>query len=258
MIGIAGLVIAAAIGVDYGWQQTDDGQLEYIIQISPDQLDSLREGEDIQSFLPPEAEKVTCFRVQIGTGSLPHQTVLTPSGPIEAIPATGYEDPSRAPQLRRPQQMNIADRSQGQWGNTNPQFYANQPTNQPAASDPYHYARPDTSNPQFSPLTSDPLQNRQASLPTTTQSPTNTGFNTTTNNQQQQRWPATNNTATGTGTTLPNLRGTDQEQPWLPLLLTGVALFLSLGGNAYLGWIAAEFYTRYRDTVERMRAERRY
>ena len=51
---------------------------------------------------------------------------------------------------------------------------------------------------------------------------------------------------------------TDAEKPWWPLLATSIALFISLGGNAYLGWVAAEFYTRYRDTVERMRAERRY
>ena len=31
------------------------------------------------------------------------------------------------------------------------------------------------------------------------------------------------------------------------------ALFLSIGGNLYLGWTAAEFYSRYRLAIERMR-----
>src|SRR4051812_45635542 len=115
MIGIAGFIVAAAIGVDFGWQQTDDGELEYIIQISPEQIEALKEGEDISSFIPPAAAKVTCFKVQVGTGRLPHETVLTPSGPIEAVPAAGYEDSNRPPALRHqnhPGQTNIADRSQ--------------------------------------------------------------------------------------------------------------------------------------------------
>ncbi len=38
----------------------------------------------------------------------------------------------------------------------------------------------------------------------------------------------------------------DQSSPlWLPLAITLAALFVSLGGNVYLGWIAVESRTRY-------------
>jgi hypothetical protein len=41
---------------------------------------------------------------------------------------------------------------------------------------------------------------------------------------------------------------------WGPWMLVCCALFLSIGGNLYLGWTAAEFYSRYRLTIERMRS----
>ncbi len=44
---------------------------------------------------------------------------------------------------------------------------------------------------------------------------------------------------------------------WGPWVFTCCALFLSIGGNLYLGWTAAEFYSRYRLTVERMRSSGR-
>ncbi|MBC7852897.1 MAG: hypothetical protein IAF94_05635 [Pirellulaceae bacterium] len=44
---------------------------------------------------------------------------------------------------------------------------------------------------------------------------------------------------------------------WGPWVFTCCALFLSIGGNLYLGWTAAEFYSRYRKAVERMRGENR-
>ena len=44
------------------------------------------------------------------------------------------------------------------------------------------------------------------------------------------------------------------DKPWWPLMFTTFALFLSIGGNLYLGWTAAEFYSRYRLAVERVRS----
>jgi hypothetical protein len=44
------------------------------------------------------------------------------------------------------------------------------------------------------------------------------------------------------------------ESRWMPLMFTVFALFLSIGGNLYLGWTAAEFYSRYRLATERLRS----
>ena len=40
-------------------------------------------------------------------------------------------------------------------------------------------------------------------------------------------------------------------KPWLPLWLTAVALFASLGANVYLGWIAIDVRRRWRTLVEK-------
>lgn len=40
-----------------------------------------------------------------------------------------------------------------------------------------------------------------------------------------------------------------EVKPWTPLVLTTLALFASIGANAYLGWLAWSFFWRYRDTA---------
>lgn len=42
------------------------------------------------------------------------------------------------------------------------------------------------------------------------------------------------------------------ERPWVPLVLTSLALFGSLAANAYLGWVAAGIYRRYRDMCDQL------
>ena len=42
----------------------------------------------------------------------------------------------------------------------------------------------------------------------------------------------------------------EPSKPWLPLWLTAVALFASLGANVYLGWIAVDVRRRWRTLVE--------
>jgi hypothetical protein len=59
-------------------------------------------------------------------------------------------------------------------------------------------------------------------------------------------------------TALPASTGNAASGPtpmlWLVVIF---ALFLSIGGNAYLGWTAAEFYHRYRTAVDRLRSAAR-
>lgn len=42
------------------------------------------------------------------------------------------------------------------------------------------------------------------------------------------------------------------DKPWLPLVLTGIGLLVSVGVNFYLGWLAYEARRRYRALLERM------
>ena len=105
MNGIAVLLTMAVIGVDYGWQPGKDGQLEYIVQIEPGLLDSLKNGAEIVSEIHPDARGVRRFRIRVGKDELPRvgqlaadtsPTRLSTSdignsraGGRDSIPATG-------------------------------------------------------------------------------------------------------------------------------------------------------------------------
>ncbi|MGV3608184.1 MAG: hypothetical protein ACO1RA_17390 [Planctomycetaceae bacterium] len=61
---------------------------------------------------------------------------------------------------------------------------------------------------------------------------------------------------TGTGADTGNAPYIKQDSWQNFLMLMVCALFLSIGGNLYLGWTAAEFYSRYRTAIDRMRGGR--
>ena len=42
----------------------------------------------------------------------------------------------------------------------------------------------------------------------------------------------------------------DSDKPWWPLTLAMLALFASMGGNLYMGWIAVDVYRRYLEMAE--------
>ena len=42
----------------------------------------------------------------------------------------------------------------------------------------------------------------------------------------------------------------DSDKPWWPLTLAMLALFASMGGNLYLGWIAVDVYRRYLEMAD--------
>jgi hypothetical protein len=74
MKGVALLVALSACGVDYSWRTTDEGQLEYVIQIEPEFIKSLADGEEIHSDVPTEAGVVQRLCVRIGTTPAKHST----------------------------------------------------------------------------------------------------------------------------------------------------------------------------------------
>jgi hypothetical protein len=78
MTMIALLTAWAAIGVSTGYEPAADGQLEYIVQIEPQLLDGLVEGNDITSAIPRGLD-VRHFRVTIGSGKLPKIAAADPA-----------------------------------------------------------------------------------------------------------------------------------------------------------------------------------
>ena len=72
MNGVALALTLATLGVDYSYRTTEEGQLEYTIQIEPEFLKSLAEGEEIHSDVPPDAGQVERICVRIGTAPVRH------------------------------------------------------------------------------------------------------------------------------------------------------------------------------------------
>jgi hypothetical protein len=71
-------------GISYGWQPIDAGQLEFIVQISPERLVLLKNGEDIVGQIPPEVPRVARFRLRSAADQLPRIGL-----PDSATPSTG-------------------------------------------------------------------------------------------------------------------------------------------------------------------------
>lgn len=92
MMHCALLLSAASLGVDYGWQHTDDGSLEYIIQLEPALLEALAAGEPILSEVHPDARGVTRFRILVGSDQLPREAAAARSDVLPGdVPLPGPE-----------------------------------------------------------------------------------------------------------------------------------------------------------------------
>jgi len=73
------------LGVKFGSQPLPGGGIEYIIQVDPLSLDTLRSGADIYSDIPPELRDVRSFRITMasdrpGTTGLSAFSSLSPTG----------------------------------------------------------------------------------------------------------------------------------------------------------------------------------
>lgn len=275
------LFAIAALGVDYGWQPTADGNLEYIIQIEPELLAALEEGTPITSEItaPPDAGRITCFRVKVGNGQVPRDTPVRPVGYQDGQP-TNQVDQYGRPVLRRPAQW-IGDPNQyNQMANQH--GYTTTPSNDAGLADRPHIwpqSTPQTQPHTGGTLLAAPDNSPRAPIDTTTPAYRRPYTAETTHTQDYVTTPRRQvgfgeDPAADRYAALPPKTGTvlrtpasdsrvygsyrtEAEKPWWPLFFTTTALFLSIGGNAYLAWMAAEFYSRYRDTIDRLRAVER-
>jgi hypothetical protein len=75
MGGLSVLLVIAAMGITYGWQPDDNGGVEYIIQIPPDQLHEIERVGEISSLIDPAVRgHVSRVIVQVGNGPLQRRT----------------------------------------------------------------------------------------------------------------------------------------------------------------------------------------
>lgn len=104
MAGMLAIVAMSVVSIDVGWQPLPDGGFEYIIQIEPEVLETMKAGQDISSQLPPSLRGVRNYRITVGNAPLPHEG--------EPPPAPPAEPPAAAPRSAvRPGDVAAAPRS---------------------------------------------------------------------------------------------------------------------------------------------------
>ena len=95
----AGLVIAlatATLGVDVGWRPAGDGGLEFIIQVEPQLLDTLKDGGELTAGVHPHLQKVRRYRIIVGEGRPPRIDLP------EEKPAAAEPPPKLKPEAAEP------------------------------------------------------------------------------------------------------------------------------------------------------------
>ncbi len=96
-------VATAVLGVDVGWEPGAKGEVEYIIQISPEMIEGMLRGRPIRFDLRPEHRGVRHFRFQVGKQELPRIGDPAPAPPENRIETAAKEPGPGAAELSGPE-----------------------------------------------------------------------------------------------------------------------------------------------------------
>jgi hypothetical protein len=100
MNGVALLLAVSALGVDYDVRTAEDGKLEYVVQMEPELLKSLADGQQIHSAVPASAGNIERIIVRVGmsepkhsqTNKLVYQNLLVEASRIASTDGRGVGD----------------------------------------------------------------------------------------------------------------------------------------------------------------------
>lgn len=284
MTGLLVCLSAAALGVDFGWQPIAGGGIEYVIQIEPQMLEALKQGEDLSSALPAGARNIRRYRIVVGDGRLPHHG--------EPLPEQPAEKPPEKPAEKQPPAKASGDRSSaaGESGTTDdnsatdeaaanwtmplaspyppdyeragiplpgpvlkPALIAGPALEAPALQgDPKAPAAGDVAQADEQPAA---LESHRAGKPAVAEShATEPAASHSSVKASRDDPPAGNKEHAADGGETPSASDAVQasvEPP--PSSTTLVGLFASLGGNVFLLWVASGQRSRYRALLRRSR-----
>jgi len=252
---IVGLAVAV-LGIDVGWQPLPEGGVQYLIQIEPHMLDTLRSGEPLQSDVPPQvARDVRAYRISVGSGPLPRELPAAEA----ALPANATPQSLRQPDLlsqslpgplleppgasAEPSETPLRAEPARSWPRESPLFPSEGPIR------PREEPRQSAPTPSW-PTANAPLEPLPSSGPPAVP-------------RTLDAVPASKPLTDGqvvfasTDPIAPKAEESQAEEPdakgpgkpWFPLTLALLALFASLGGNVFLLWIAGDFRRRYRELL---------
>ncbi len=95
----------ASPGVEYGWKALDQGQIEFVVQVSPDRLEKLHGDEDISGQMPSGLGDIVRIRIQSKTEATPNEEPAAGADGVSTAGATDAEQPAppiSAPPLVQP------------------------------------------------------------------------------------------------------------------------------------------------------------
>lgn len=285
MNGAAWLLALATLGLDYGWRLDEKGQLEYIVQLSPAQLETLQEAPEGTTStipLPPEvARHIKRIRIVVGTDQLPRDPLpefaeepgrVTPIGVGKArVTPAGVEVPVNeeagfAPELEStvtPLETLNAPRNAlpgpGQELDSDPRDRVDDILPMPPiprASRLLTQSSPLAVTTLGSSLRREPTGSFEANVSPNTHAPdTSDAWGAAARNASRPLSTGTSRlpprseltTAFSGDTGLPT-----NKNPF-GLFFAVCGLCLSIGGNVYLGWVAWGYYLKYRESFDSLR-----
>ncbi|NNE00972.1 MAG: hypothetical protein HKN47_26955, partial [Pirellulaceae bacterium] len=110
MGGLYVLLAVATMGVTYGWQPDGSGGVEYLVQVTPQQLERVRESGEITSTIHPSVQgRVTRVVVRVGTGALPRINPIANDESPSSADMVNHSADDRLP-VPTPQIMASSDR----------------------------------------------------------------------------------------------------------------------------------------------------
>jgi hypothetical protein len=229
LVGLIYFAVAStALAVGYGWQELPDGGIEFLFRVEPGLLETVPLAT---AELPRGIPEIRRIRVILTADKLPNEGTLPKPVAEPAKGPSGEAAPSPKPEA----QQGIKDKITGlpPPPDTLPTAYTDSP---PAR----------------------PIENQSTGI----------GFSTRADHNTEKR-PAAAETGTPDQTQPPHLDGKElpkegdkhfkvelpESRPWLPLTGALVALFASLGANAYLAWIHQSLRSNYRSLLARMKGD---
>jgi hypothetical protein len=263
------LIAMSTVSIDFGWDYNPGGGINYIVQIEPKQLESIREGTVFDSDLPEVPGGIRRHQIVIGTNRLPHQgeplpqMTSSPSAPSSGLttpadprysnmapPATSspMQPPPAAtsslgPTLAPPASLPPSFTNSPPAATNSPTPAATSPTPAPTAP-PSQFTEPFTPSRTFAPNRSDSSLNNQPAA----------------NNPAPASNPPPISSSQPMVTPKPTIDSTtaaELEKPWMPLMVTLMGLFASLGGNVFLGMVTWSQRVRFSELVTRLRSPER-
>jgi len=220
------------LGLDVGWRPAAGGGMEYIIQIAPHEIELFKQN-GIEGDIPPQLKDIRMYRVVVGNDVLPRQDPPPEASNLATKASSSAASPMLFPPLV------------GQAKAYNPfaslsSLVSRYPFGQLSADS----TRPDSSR-------SDSTRSESSGSASSRDAPRGKDFSV-------ERWWEDGPTEVQR----PTVRGAAEKtqerpqeipKPWLPFTVVVLALFGSLGGNLYMGWITWETRAKYHALVRRLR-----